>query len=48
MPRVVKQPASQAAKADSRMATRIDHGRVQLLTRTGLDWTALPRKSFLL
>ena len=21
------------------MATRIDHGRVQLLTRTGLDWT---------
>jgi DNA ligase D-like protein (predicted ligase) len=23
-----------------RMAARIDHGRVQLLTRTGLDWTA--------
>jgi bifunctional non-homologous end joining protein LigD len=22
------------------MATRIDNGRVQLLTRTGLDWTA--------
>src|SRR6202050_5252515 len=22
-----------------RMAARIDHGRVQLLTRTGLDWT---------
>jgi bifunctional non-homologous end joining protein LigD len=22
-----------------RMATRIDHGHVQLLTRTGLDWT---------
>jgi bifunctional non-homologous end joining protein LigD len=22
------------------MAARIDHGRVQLLTRTGLDWTA--------
>jgi bifunctional non-homologous end joining protein LigD len=23
-----------------RMAARIDNGRVQLLTRTGLDWTA--------
>src|SRR6476646_10832308 len=23
-----------------RMAARIEHGRVQLLTRTGLDWTA--------
>jgi bifunctional non-homologous end joining protein LigD len=23
-----------------RMAVRIDNGRVQLLTRTGLDWTA--------
>jgi ATP-dependent DNA ligase len=23
-----------------RMAARIDHGRVRLLTRTGLDWTA--------
>jgi bifunctional non-homologous end joining protein LigD len=22
-----------------RMAARLDHGRVQLLTRTGLDWT---------
>src|SRR6476661_10980189 len=22
-----------------RMAARIDHGRAQLLTRTGLDWT---------
>jgi bifunctional non-homologous end joining protein LigD len=22
-----------------RMAARIDNGRVQLLTRTGLDWT---------
>jgi hypothetical protein len=25
--------------AGFRMAARIDHGRVQLLTRTGLDWT---------
>jgi bifunctional non-homologous end joining protein LigD len=23
-----------------RMAARLDNGRVQLLTRTGLDWTA--------
>jgi bifunctional non-homologous end joining protein LigD len=29
-----------------RMAARIDNGRVQLLTRTGLDWTAkYPRSS---
>ena len=29
-----------------RMAARVDHGRVQLLTRTGLDWTDIRASSW--
>jgi ATP-dependent DNA ligase len=35
----VYQFESQADVFSFRMAARIDNGRVQLLTRTGLDWT---------
>jgi bifunctional non-homologous end joining protein LigD len=85
MPRVVKRPASRAAKSGPsrrgatpsavrpsgtfptrrsacfwpqwvheikldgfRMAARLDDGRVQLLTRTGLDWTAKYRRAIAL
>ena len=42
----VEKPPSRAQRVHEikldgyRMAARIDNGRVQLLTRTGLDWTA--------